>query len=65
MKVVAEAELPAATIDAPMANGQIIIQLAGLTLAEAGYYDFRLSANGRFVDSKSMQILVKSQDGEE
>jgi Family of unknown function (DUF6941) len=64
MKVIAEAELPPGTIDDPMANADITIQLGGLTFAEVGYYDFRLSANGRFVDSKSMQILLKSPSGE-
>ena len=60
MSTIAEAQLPSVVVEDPMANADLIMQLGGLTFAEAGHYDFRLSANGRFVDSKSLQILLKS-----
>jgi len=62
MNTIAEAPMPApVTVDHPLANGEKVIQLGGLTFTEPGYYDFRLSANGRFLDSKGLQILLESR----
>jgi len=61
MNTIAEAPIPTpVTLDDPLANGEIVMQLGGLTFTEPGYYDFRLSANERFLDSKGLQILLES-----
>jgi hypothetical protein len=55
-QVIAEAPVPPMSVDDPMLSGEIALDLGGLRFDQAGYYDFRLSANGRFIDSKSLLI---------
>lgn len=62
MAMIAEAALPSPVplVD-PMATSEIVMQLGGLTFNEAGHYDFRLSANGMFLESKSIEVVLKSE----
>lgn len=57
-KMIAEAPMPPITVEDPIASGELIFELGGLTFTESGYYDFRLWANGVFITSQSMLIVV-------
>jgi Family of unknown function (DUF6941) len=59
---IAQAAIPGLRLDDPLQPGEVIIQLGGLKFEEAGHYDFRLYANGRFVGTKS--LLVQFRQGE-
>jgi hypothetical protein len=65
-KLIAEAPLIPVTVEDPMAIGELILELGGLTFTEAGHYDFRLWANEQFITSKSMLVAVveSMQEGE-
>ncbi len=58
MAIIAEAPLPSVTIADPTSSSEIILELAGLRFNEAGAYDFRLWANERFLDSKSLGVRI-------
>jgi uncharacterized protein DUF6941 len=61
LQTIAEAPIPGPiSVDNPMATAELIIELGGLEFAEAGHYDFRLSADGKFIDSKGLEIAVRS-----
>lgn len=61
MKSIAEVQMPEPmTIDDPMVSVDMIMRLDGLSFTELGHYDFSLGANGRFIESKSVQVTVKS-----
>ncbi len=58
MSIIAEALFPNVTIADPTASSEIILELSGLRFNEAGAYDFRLWANDRFLDSKSLGVRI-------
>lgn len=63
-QVVGEFILGGVTMNDPMEHGEIVFQIFGIPLERPGYYDFRLWANGRFVDSKAIHARLV-QSGEE
>ena len=64
MVTVAEAPTPKVTVEDPMENVEIVMDLGGLVFNTAGYYDLRIWANDRFLDSNSLRVdLIKSSAG--
>ena len=48
----------------PLAPTKLVIAVANVTFTRAGHYDFRLWANGRFVDSTAVLVReVESPEG--
>ena len=58
LKTVGEATLPSITVKDPLEHTELVFHLLGVPLPQPGHYDFRLWANGRFVDSKSLQAKL-------
>lgn len=54
LNAVGEVTLPSVTVKDPLDHSEILLQLLGVPLPQPGHYDFRLWANDRFVDSKSL-----------
>lgn len=58
MKTVGEVTLPSVNVKDPLDHSELVFHLLGVPLPEPGHYDFRLWANGRFIDSKSLQVKL-------
>ena len=58
MKTVGEATLPSVNLKGPLEHSELVFHLIGVPLPQPGHYDFRLWANGRFVDSKSLHVRL-------
>ena len=58
MKTVGEATLPSINVKDPLEHSELVFHLLGVPLPQPGHYDFRLWANGRFVDGKSLVVKL-------
>lgn len=54
--IIAEVTLPPVHAPSPLGVGDLTIQLGNLRFEEAGAYEFRLKANDKFLDLKTLRI---------
>jgi hypothetical protein len=57
MRAIGQGELEATLADRNKV-GEIVFQFLGLVFEAAGRYDFRLSANGRYLGNKTLNVVV-------